>query len=47
MKMAQKRNRSTVSQLSHRVGHLMGRNTRGAGGFKTDVTADAQGDAQP
>jgi len=45
VKMAQKRS-MTVAQLSHRVGHLMGRNTRAAGGFKTDVTADAQGDAQ-
>ena len=41
-KMAQKRTMTAV-QLSHRVGRLMGQNTRAAGGFKTEVTADAKG----
>src|SRR5665213_2114602 len=36
----------TPGQLSHRVGRLMGQNTRAAGGFKTEVTADPQGNAQ-
>jgi transposase len=44
-KMAQTRSMMPV-QLSHRVGRLMGQNTRAAGGFKTEVTADPQGDAQ-
>ena len=39
-KMAQRRSMTAV-QLSHRVGRLMGQNTRAAGGFKTEVTADA------
>jgi transposase len=43
-KMAQKRAMTAV-QLSHRVGRLMGQNTRAAGGFKTEVTADANGRA--
>ena len=43
-KMAQKRAMTAV-QLSHRVGRLMGQNTRAAGGFKTEVTADAKGRA--
>ena len=43
-KMAQKRTMTAV-QLSHRVGRLMGQNTRAAGGFKTEVTADAKGRA--
>jgi transposase len=45
VKMAEKHSVTAV-QLSHRVGHLMGRNTRAAGAFKTEVTVDAQGDAQ-
>lgn len=44
-KLAQKRSMSAV-QLAHRVGRLLGQNTRAAGLFKTDVTTDAQGDAQ-
>ena len=44
-KLAEKRSMTAV-QLSHRVGHLMGRNTRAAGAFKTDVITDAQGNAQ-
>jgi transposase len=43
-KMARKRSMTAV-QLSHRVGRLMGQNTRAAGGFKTEVTADANGRA--
>jgi transposase len=43
-KLAQKRAMTAV-QLSHRVGRLMGQNTRAAGGFKTDVTTDAKGRA--
>jgi len=43
-KMAQRRAMTAV-QLSHRVGRLMGQNTRAAGGFKTEVTADARGHA--
>ena len=38
-KMAQKQAMTAV-KLSHRVGRLMGQNTRAAGGFKTEVTAD-------
>jgi transposase len=45
VKLAEKRSMTAV-QLSHRVGHLMGRNTRAAGAFKTDVATDAQGNAQ-
>jgi hypothetical protein len=44
-KMAQKRSMTAV-QLSHRVGRLLGQNTRAAGAFKTDVITDAQGHAQ-
>jgi transposase len=44
-KMAQNRAMTPV-QLSHRVGRLMGQNTRAAGAFKTEVSADPQGDAQ-
>lgn len=44
-KLAEKRSMTAV-QLSHRVGHLMGRNTRTAGAFKTDVTTDPKGDAR-
>ncbi len=45
VKMAEKRAMTPV-QLSHRVGRLMGQNTRAAGAFKTEVAADTQGDAQ-
>jgi transposase len=44
-KMAQKRSMTAVD-LSHRVGRLMGQNTRAAGAFKTEITTDAGGDAQ-
>jgi len=44
-KLAEKRSMTAV-KLSHRVGHLMGRNTRAAGAFKTDVIMDAHGNAQ-
>ncbi len=43
-KMAQKRSMTAVA-LSHRVGRLMGQNTRAAGAFKTEVTSDAAGHA--
>ena len=43
-KLAQTRSMTPV-QLAGRVGRLMGQNTRSAGLFKTEVTADAQGDA--
>jgi hypothetical protein len=36
----------TAVQLSHRVGRLLGQNTRAAGAFKTEVTADEQGRAR-
>ena len=36
----------TPVQLSHRVGRLMGQNTRAAGAFKTQVTAGPDGNAQ-
>ena len=42
-KMATDR-RMTAVQLSHRVGRLMGQNTRAAGAFKTDIT-EAKGHA--
>jgi transposase len=45
VKLAENRSMTAV-QLSHRVGHLMGRNTRAAGAFKTDVTADDHGHAR-
>ena len=43
-KLAGKRSMTAV-ELSHRVGRLLGQNTRAAGAFKTEVTADANGDA--
>jgi transposase len=43
-KLAEKRPMTAV-KLSHRVGHLMGRNTRAAGLFKTDIATDAEGNA--
>jgi transposase len=43
--MAGKRAMTPV-QLSHRIGRLMGQNTRAAGAFKTEVVSDAQGNAQ-
>jgi transposase len=43
--MAQRRSMTAV-QLSHRVGRLLGQNTRAAGAFKTEVTADEQGRAR-
>jgi transposase len=43
-KLAEKRPMTAV-KLSHRVGHLMGRNTRAAGLFKTDIVTDAEGNA--
>ncbi len=45
VKMTEKRAMTPV-QLSHRVGRLMGQNTRAAGAFKTEVGADADGNAQ-
>lgn len=42
--LAQKRSMTAVA-LSHRVGRLLGQNTRAAGAFKTDVCSDAQGKA--
>jgi transposase len=44
-KLAEKRAMTPVA-LSHRVGRLMGQNTRAAGAFKTEVLADAQGNAR-
>ena len=44
-KLAQKRSMTPV-QLAGRVGRLLGQNTRAAGAFKTEVTADAAGHAQ-
>jgi transposase len=44
-KLAQKRAMTPV-QLAGRVGRLLGQNTRAAGAFKTEVSADAAGDAQ-
>lgn len=41
-KMARKRSMTAV-ELSHRVGRLMGQNTRAAGGFKTEVKTDDDG----
>jgi hypothetical protein len=43
-KLAQTRSMTPV-QLAQRVGRLLGQNTRAAGLFKTDVTADPQGGA--
>jgi transposase len=44
VKLAEKRSMTTVA-VSHRVGRLLGQNTRAAGAFKTEVTADAAGKA--
>ena len=44
VKLAEKR-RMTAVALSHRVGRLLGQNTRAAGAFKTEVTSDARGKA--
>lgn len=41
-KLAEKRSMTAV-QVSHRVGRLLGQNTRAAGAFKTEVTTDAAG----
>jgi len=41
-KLAEKRSMTAV-ELSHRVGRLLGQNTRAAGAFKTQVIADAAG----
>jgi transposase len=43
-KLAEKRSMTAV-QISHRVGRLLGQNTRAAGAFKTEVTSDAKGKA--
>jgi transposase len=43
-KLAEKRSMTAVA-ISHRVGRLMGQNTRAAGAFKTEVTTDAGGNA--
>ena len=40
-----KKRRMTAVALSHRVGRLLGQNTRAAGAFKTEVTTDPQGKA--
>jgi len=44
VKLLEKRSMTAVA-VSHRVGRLLGQNTRAAGAFKTEVTADAQGKA--
>jgi transposase len=44
VKLAEKRSMTAV-QVSHRVGRLLGQNTRAAGAFKTEVTTDAAGKA--
>ncbi len=44
VKLAEKRSMTAV-QVSHRVGRLLGQNTRAAGAFKTQVTTDAAGKA--
>jgi transposase len=44
VKLAEKRSMTAVA-VSHRVGRLLGQNTRAAGAFKTEVTADEQGHA--
>jgi transposase len=41
-RLAEKRAMTAVA-LSHRVGRLLGQNTRAAGAFRTEVTSDAQG----
>lgn len=43
-KLAEHRSMTAV-QVSHRVGRLLGQNTRAAGAFKTEVTSDARGQA--
>jgi transposase len=43
-KLAEQRAMTAV-EVSHRVGRLMGQNTRAAGAFKTEVTSDAAGKA--
>ena len=42
VKLAEKRSMTAV-QISHRVGRLLGQNTRAAGAFKTEVITDAAG----
>ena len=44
VKLAQKRSMTAVA-VSHRVGRLLGQNTRAAGAFKTQVITDASGNA--
>lgn len=44
VKLAEKRSMTAVA-VSHRVGRLLGQNTRAAGAFKTEVASDAQGKA--
>ena len=44
VKLAEKRALTAVA-VSHRVGRLLGQNTRAAGAFTTEVTSDAQGKA--
>jgi transposase len=44
VKLAEKRAMTAVA-VSHRVGRLLGQNTRAAGGFKTEVITDAAGNA--
>jgi transposase len=43
-KLAEKRSMTAVA-VSHRVGRMLGQNTRAAGAFKTEVTTDVQGNA--
>ncbi len=42
VKLAEKRSMTAV-EVSHRVGRLLGQNTRAAGAFKTELTTDAAG----
>jgi len=42
VKLAEKRSMTAV-EVSHRVGRLLGQNTRAAGAFKTEVTTNAAG----
>jgi transposase len=44
VKLAEKRSMTAVA-IAHRVGRLLGQNTRAAGAFKTEITTDAQGNA--
>jgi transposase len=44
-KLARKRSLTAV-ELSHRVGRLMGQNTRAAGAFKTEIAVDEGGEAR-